>query len=390
MRGVRRRAGQEPRDPDRPDGQPAPRRRAAADVASGPAPSSPSTTWSRRSASTPPATRWPATAPTPTSTSTSTCGPRQTNDNPVFYVQYAHARVCRDPAQRRRPRDRAGPGRLRPEPARRTRRRASCCGRSPSSRGWSPAPPSCASRTGSRATSRTRPAIYHRFYDNCRVLPMGDEEVSDLHRGRLVLVDATRTVLANGLGLLGVSAPSGCEPDDPRSRLGARARSPARPGLAARARRPQRPGPAPVVADRAQGRRRAARRRAVDPRAGRRGQHPGVRPRRGRLPGPGARLPRRVLRLRRLLRRQGVPLHRGRAVGGRGGSLPRRLLRRRADRRPAGRLRPGPDRLPRQQQDGDASCAARSPPASAGSSSTPSTRSSGSRRSPPSRAGPPG
>jgi arginyl-tRNA synthetase len=48
---------------------------------------------------------------------------------------------------------------------------------------------------------------YHRFYDSCRVLPRGDEETSDLHRARLMLVDATRVVLANGLELLGVSAP---------------------------------------------------------------------------------------------------------------------------------------------------------------------------------------
>jgi arginyl-tRNA synthetase len=48
---------------------------------------------------------------------------------------------------------------------------------------------------------------YHRFYDKCRVLPLGDEEISDLHRARLWLNDATRTVIANGLGLLGVSAP---------------------------------------------------------------------------------------------------------------------------------------------------------------------------------------
>ncbi|WP_229402989.1 arginine--tRNA ligase [Micromonospora okii] len=48
---------------------------------------------------------------------------------------------------------------------------------------------------------------YHRFYDNCRVLPRGDEEVTDLHRARLWLNDATRTVIANGLRLLGVSAP---------------------------------------------------------------------------------------------------------------------------------------------------------------------------------------
>ena len=48
---------------------------------------------------------------------------------------------------------------------------------------------------------------YHRFYDACRVLPQGDEPVTDLHRARLWLVEATRVVLANGLGLLGVSAP---------------------------------------------------------------------------------------------------------------------------------------------------------------------------------------
>lgn len=48
---------------------------------------------------------------------------------------------------------------------------------------------------------------YHRFYDNCRVLPRGDETVTDLHRARLWLNDATRVVIANGLGLLGVSAP---------------------------------------------------------------------------------------------------------------------------------------------------------------------------------------
>jgi arginyl-tRNA synthetase len=50
-------------------------------------------------------------------------------------------------------------------------------------------------------------AAYHRFYDSCRVLPMGDEEPTDLHRARLRLVEATRVVLANGLGLLAVSAP---------------------------------------------------------------------------------------------------------------------------------------------------------------------------------------
>jgi len=48
---------------------------------------------------------------------------------------------------------------------------------------------------------------YHRFYDSCRVLPMGDEEPTDLHRARLALCAATRQVIANGLAILGVSAP---------------------------------------------------------------------------------------------------------------------------------------------------------------------------------------
>ena len=48
---------------------------------------------------------------------------------------------------------------------------------------------------------------YHRFYDACRVLPLGDEPVTDLNRARLWLVEASRIVIANGLGLLGVSAP---------------------------------------------------------------------------------------------------------------------------------------------------------------------------------------
>ena len=58
-----------------------------------------------------------------------------------------------------------------------------------------------------RALPRGDRGVVPPFYDACRVLPMGDEEPTDLHRARLMLVDATRTVLANGLGLLGVSAP---------------------------------------------------------------------------------------------------------------------------------------------------------------------------------------
>jgi arginyl-tRNA synthetase len=50
-------------------------------------------------------------------------------------------------------------------------------------------------------------SAFHKFYDACRVLPQGDEEPSALHAARLLLVEATRTVIANGLRLLGVSAP---------------------------------------------------------------------------------------------------------------------------------------------------------------------------------------
>ncbi|GAA4248335.1 arginine--tRNA ligase [Dactylosporangium darangshiense] len=50
-------------------------------------------------------------------------------------------------------------------------------------------------------------AAYHRFYDNCRVLPQGDEPFTDTNRARLWLNDATRQVIVNGLDLLGVSAP---------------------------------------------------------------------------------------------------------------------------------------------------------------------------------------
>jgi arginyl-tRNA synthetase len=48
---------------------------------------------------------------------------------------------------------------------------------------------------------------YHRFYDVCRVLPSDGEEATDLTRARLWLVEAARVVLANGLQLLGVTAP---------------------------------------------------------------------------------------------------------------------------------------------------------------------------------------
>ena len=92
-----------------------------------------------------------------------------------------------------------------------TRATRCCSASSPSSRGSSRRPPNCASRTGSRATSRSSPGRTTPGTAQVRVTPFGDEEVGDVHRTRLWLNDATRQVLANGLGLLGVGARSGCD-----------------------------------------------------------------------------------------------------------------------------------------------------------------------------------
>jgi arginyl-tRNA synthetase len=48
---------------------------------------------------------------------------------------------------------------------------------------------------------------FHRWYDNCRVIPQGDEPITVLHRTRLWVNDAVQVVVRNGLELLGVSAP---------------------------------------------------------------------------------------------------------------------------------------------------------------------------------------
>ena len=48
---------------------------------------------------------------------------------------------------------------------------------------------------------------YHRFHDACHVLPRAGEPLDDLGRARLWLAEAAKIVLANGLGLLGVTAP---------------------------------------------------------------------------------------------------------------------------------------------------------------------------------------
>ena len=48
---------------------------------------------------------------------------------------------------------------------------------------------------------------FHRFYDNCQILPKAGEDVQPIHKARFALAMATRQALANALGLVGVTAP---------------------------------------------------------------------------------------------------------------------------------------------------------------------------------------
>ena len=130
---------------------------------------------------------------------------RRTNDNPVFYVQYAHARLA---SLQRNAADLGVERGNGYDPALLTHEReADLLG----SLGEFPrAVAAAAELREPHRVARYLEALagtYHRFYDACRVLPLGDEEPTDLNRARLWLCEATRVVLANGLGLLGVSAP---------------------------------------------------------------------------------------------------------------------------------------------------------------------------------------
>ena len=79
---------------------------------------------------------------------------RASSDNPVYYVQYGHARTCRMMENAADLGHVAARTTTTPRCSR-TSATASCCGRWRSSRGSWPPPRSCGSRTGSRATSRT-------------------------------------------------------------------------------------------------------------------------------------------------------------------------------------------------------------------------------------------
>ncbi|KHL18494.1 arginyl-tRNA synthetase [Mumia flava] len=131
---------------------------------------------------------------------------RQSSENPVYYVQYAHARLASIL------RNGAALG-LSPDPRTadltllETEREGDLL------RALAEFPRVVAKAAELREPHRVAryledtAATFHKFYDVCRVLPQADEEPGPVHAARLVLVAATRTVVANGLDLLGVSAP---------------------------------------------------------------------------------------------------------------------------------------------------------------------------------------
>ena len=129
---------------------------------------------------------------------------KRSNDNPVFYVQYAHARthqVARNALA-------AGVTREIFEPGTLTHDTESTL---IASLGDFP-------RVVAQAAELREPhrvaryleevaSVYHRWYDACRVTPQGDDPIEAVHGTRLWLNDATGQVLRNGVGMLGVSAP---------------------------------------------------------------------------------------------------------------------------------------------------------------------------------------
>ncbi len=129
---------------------------------------------------------------------------KKTNDNPVFYVQYAHART----AQVANNAASLGVDRSEFDPALLTH-----ASEEDLLAKLIELPRVMATAAEFKEPHRIARYLeevagaYHRWYDNCRVTPMGDAPVESIHRTRLWLNDAAGVVLRNGLNLLGVSAP---------------------------------------------------------------------------------------------------------------------------------------------------------------------------------------
>ena len=131
---------------------------------------------------------------------------KNTNDNPVYYVQYAHARICAVLRNAKELGINYGLKFYSPELLTHERERE-LVGL------LAQYPKVLSSAAQLRQPHRVARYIeelasqYHRFYNDCRVLPLGDEKVSDLNSARATLSQATAQVISNGLDLLGVNAP---------------------------------------------------------------------------------------------------------------------------------------------------------------------------------------
>ncbi|WP_026374004.1 arginine--tRNA ligase [Agrococcus lahaulensis] len=129
---------------------------------------------------------------------------QRTNDNPVYYVQYAHARmsaVARNAVA-------AGVDRSEFQPELLSHETESAL-----LGALADFPRVLAQAAELREPHRVArfaeelAGLYHRWYDATRVAPQGDEEVTALHRTRLWLNDAAGQVLRTALATVGVSAP---------------------------------------------------------------------------------------------------------------------------------------------------------------------------------------
>ena len=131
---------------------------------------------------------------------------KNTNENPVYYVQYAHARICAVLRNAKELGINCGLDFYSPELLTHERERE-LIGL------LAQYPKIVASAALMRQPHRVARYIeevagqYHRFYNDCRVLPLGDEKPTDLNSSRATLSLAAAQVISNGLDLLGVSAP---------------------------------------------------------------------------------------------------------------------------------------------------------------------------------------
>jgi arginyl-tRNA synthetase len=131
---------------------------------------------------------------------------RNTNENPVYYVQYAHARIAavlRNADELKIPVDLAAFDSSQLIHDRENELLGALAE-------FSRVVQSAAELRQPHRVARYLEELagtYHGFYADCRVLPMGEENPSPLHTARLLLCASTKQVIKNGLDVLGVSAP---------------------------------------------------------------------------------------------------------------------------------------------------------------------------------------